>query len=165
MPIRIHRTKIRADDIGLKISDFVESLDGSNNNIDVDKFIDAENNKVGKRVTSNEDNQDCDFDILVLLPKGFTNFNTNAIQLDFKASDIFGNNNITVRIYGTDKLEVGIGFNLTPSVPGIWETKTITSIDLSGGTFIAGEIFRIKIHVTIDNTDTIDISDGVVKFA
>jgi len=148
----------------LKISDFVESLDGTNNNINVDKLIDAVNNKVGKRVSSNVDNQDCDFDILILLSNGFTNFSTNAIQLDFRASDVTGNNNITVRVYGTDKSEVGTGFNLTPSVAEVWETKTITSEDLSGGTFVAGQIFRIRIHVTVDNTDTIDMSDGEVRF-
>lgn len=151
-------------DKSLKISNFVENLDGTTNNIDVDKYVDKINQKVGKKVTGNLDNQNIDFDILVLLPKEFSSFDDDAIQLELRASDITGNNNITVHIYGTDGIEVGTGFDLTPSTANSWETKTITKSQLNAGTFITGQIFRINIYITIDSGDKIDISEGVVKF-
>lgn len=149
----------------LKAQDFVESLDGSDNNIDVERMVDTVNQKVGKRVTGNADSQDCDFDILVLLPKGFLGFNANAIQLNFRASDITGNNSIAVGVYGADGAQVGSDFVLTPSAADTWETKIITAEQLATGTFSGGEMFRIRVHVVVDSADTIDLSDGVVKIA
>ena len=153
-------------DTPLNISDFVESIDGGSNDVDVAKLVDTTNNKVGKQVTGNDNNQDIDFDILVYLPKDFIEFATNAISLDFRASDITGNNVITVRVYGTDGNEVGSGFNLTPSSGNTWQTKVITKANLTinGEVFAAEGFFRIRIHVAIDDADTIDISAGVVKF-
>lgn len=150
--------------IHIRTSDFIESLDGGSNNIDVDKLIDGTNTKVGKRVTGNADNQDVNFDVLVLLPKNFPGFDTNAIGLDFRASDITGNNGVSVKVYGTNGVLVDT-FDLTPTSANTWQTKNITSASLSGGTFSADSMFRIEIIVTIDSTDTIDISDGKVNIA
>jgi len=149
----------------LRISDFIESLDGVNNNIDVDKLINVENSKIGKKVTGNADNQDCDFDALLLLPSNLTGFATNAIELDIRASDITGNNNMTMRVYGTNNVEVGSGFDMTPTSANTWQTKVITASQLLAGTFTAGQMFRIRIHIIVDNADMIDISDGKVKFS
>lgn len=149
----------------LKAQDFVESLDGSDNNVDVERMVDAVNQKVGKRVTGNADSQDCDFDILVLLPKGFLGFGSDAIKLNFRASDIVGNNNVAVGVYGTDGAQVGSDFVLTPSAADTWEAKTITQEQLAAGVFSPGEAFRIRVRVVVDSADTIDLSDGTVNLA
>ncbi len=141
----------------------VHSPDGSSNNVDSWTLYDSTDKDQYNRIYGDADGQDLDITYELLLPSDFLSWNViSAITITYKTSSA---------VTTTSKVSCGVydtAGTLAYTAPDAASTSkasiTITSANLSSGTWTAGSPFMIICKGTVNTAATADVGKIVLDY-
>jgi hypothetical protein len=140
----------------------IHEADGGSNNVDSWRLYDYTDQEQYNHIYGNAADQDLDIVYQKLLPSDFSSWATSAITITYKTSSADTNTSkVACTVYDTAGSST---YTTTDTASTSESTINITSTNISGGTWTAGNPFVIVCKGTVDDTATVDIGKAVFSY-
>ncbi|MBD3359388.1 MAG: hypothetical protein GF365_01625 [Candidatus Buchananbacteria bacterium] len=140
----------------------IHEADGGSNNVDSWRLYDYTDQEQYNHIYGNAADQDLDIVYQKLLPSDFSSWSTSAITITYKTSSADTNTSkVACTVYDTAGSST---YTTADSASTSESTINITSTNIGGGTWTAGNPFVIVCKGTVDDTATVDIGKAVFSY-